>query len=55
MLNGTLSQLLLSLLSPFNTLALSRSLSNSLETSLTALALSLWPWQNQSHRRFDHS
>ncbi|KAJ6502310.1 glycosyltransferase family 22 protein [Mycena sanguinolenta] len=36
--------LLVSLTSMFNVLSLSRSLSNSLETSLTAVALSYYPW-----------
>ena len=37
-------QLLLSLTSIFHGLALSRSLSNALETSLTTIALSYFPW-----------
>ncbi|KAH8106820.1 glycosyltransferase family 22 protein [Cristinia sonorae] len=36
---------LLSLTSFFNALSLSRSLSNSLETTLTTIALSFYPWQ----------
>ncbi|TRM62487.1 glycosyltransferase family 22 protein [Schizophyllum amplum] len=36
--------LFLSLTSPYNALALSRSLSNSLETSLSAAAYSFYPW-----------
>ncbi|KAJ7632894.1 glycosyltransferase family 22 protein [Roridomyces roridus] len=36
--------LLISLTSPFHVLALSRSLSNSLETSLTTVALAFYPW-----------
>ena len=38
------SQLLLSLSSFFHLLALTRTLSNSVETSLTTAALCFWPW-----------
>lgn len=38
------SKMLLSLTSMFNALALSRSLSNSLETSLTTIAFAFYPW-----------
>ncbi|KAI0691035.1 glycosyltransferase family 22 protein [Cytidiella melzeri] len=40
----------LSLTNLFNGLSLSRSMSNSLETSLTTVALSLYPWEAKSHR-----
>lgn len=39
----------LSLTSFFNALALSRSLSNSLETSLSALAFAYYPWDASSN------
>ncbi|KZP21235.1 glycosyltransferase family 22 protein [Athelia psychrophila] len=41
--------LFLSLTSLFHALSLSRSLSNSLETSLTTIALALFPWDPASH------
>ncbi|KAE9394099.1 glycosyltransferase family 22 protein, partial [Gymnopus androsaceus JB14] len=42
------SALLLSLTSFFHALSLSRSLSNSLETSLTTIAMSYYPWSHSS-------
>ncbi|KAF9500533.1 glycosyltransferase family 22 protein [Pleurotus eryngii] len=41
--------LVLSLLSTFNALSLSRSLSNSLETSLTTVAFSYFPWDGSAN------
>ncbi|KZT26559.1 glycosyltransferase family 22 protein [Neolentinus lepideus HHB14362 ss-1] len=43
----------LSLTSFFNALSLTRSLSNSLETSLTTIALSYFPWD--AHKSFDRA
>ena len=40
----TLMQYFLSMTSLFHALSLGRTLSNSLETSLTTVALSYWPW-----------
>ncbi|KAF8610365.1 hypothetical protein BDV93DRAFT_601383 [Ceratobasidium sp. AG-I] len=42
--------LFLSLISPFNALALTRTLSNSAETSLTTLALNFWPFSTARPR-----
>ncbi|KIP12253.1 glycosyltransferase family 22 protein [Phlebiopsis gigantea 11061_1 CR5-6] len=47
--------LFLSLTSLFNGLSLTRSMSNSLETSLTTLALSVFPWSNASRKAFRSS
>ncbi|KAJ7219501.1 glycosyltransferase family 22 protein [Mycena pura] len=47
--------LLISLSSLFHTLSLSRSLSNSLETSLTTIALSYYPWVSGPNVAFDRS
>ncbi|KAF8319286.1 hypothetical protein DL93DRAFT_2053664 [Clavulina sp. PMI_390] len=47
--------LLLSLTSFFNVLALSRSLSNSVETSFTILALAYFPWKQASNRTLRNS
>ena len=44
MLTGEVLQFVLSLTSFFHGLSLSRSLSNSAETSLTTVALSYFPW-----------
>jgi hypothetical protein len=46
------AQAFLSLTSFFHALALSRSLSNSLETSLTTVAIAHYPWDASTYDRY---